>query len=179
MSVQQTGVSMPGGGRRVQGVVVPDAVTEAIGADVIAAVVEARDPGLAHTLRQLEQLAVGGSMQAAASLPVGKIRSLAVKQGTANLANLGSEAGLEDVATEVTVTASNAKAVGVLHAILRLGIDAYLGEEVSTCRHCDEPVLHRATGDGSDVAWFHRDTGRMLCGDGVNVATKRRRPKRE
>lgn len=78
----------------------------------------------------------------------------------------------------MTLTASQAKAVSVLHAVLRLGIEAYLSEDIETCRHCDEAILHRATGDGSDVVWFHRDTSRLLCADGVNLATRRRRPKR-
>lgn len=178
MSIQQTGASMPGGGRRVQGVVVPQAIGVLLAQSELDEVIEARNPGLLDTLAQLDRL-MGAASRAWASLPEEKIRNLAVKQGTVNLAALGTEAGLEDVATEVKVTASNAKSVSVLHAILRLGIDAYLGEEVSSCKNCDEPVLHRATGDGSDVAWFHRDTGRMLCADGVNVAAKRRRPKRE
>lgn len=80
MSIQQTGASMPGGGRRVQGVVVPDAVTDAIGRDLIEQVIEARDPGLTQTLQQLRQI-MGGGASAFATLPAEKLRGLAVKKG--------------------------------------------------------------------------------------------------
>jgi hypothetical protein len=178
MSVQQTGVSMPGGGRRAQGVVVPEAIEEAIGKEAILKVIEARNPGLTFTLYQLKCLIGSKNAKASAELPTSKLKALAVKSGTSNMAKLGTKAALEDIATEVTVTVSGALAVAALHEILRLGVEAYLSEEAEVCRYCELPILPRATGDGTDVVWFHRDTTRIMCADGGTTAKKLRRARR-
>lgn len=169
MKFQQTAKSQPGGGPRAQGVRIPDAATivECIGKDTLDDMVEERHPGLRKVLATLSALL--GSGLATAEIPADKLRKAAIHK----------QNDLDLVMTELSVIVSSTRGVAVLHKILALGVDAYLGEDDTPCKHCDEPLHHRTTPGGDDVVWFHRGTGKIMCADGAHVATKRRRPPRE
>lgn len=126
-----------------------------------------RHPGLREILLMLRSM-MGKDAGVSYGIPEEKIFAAAKNGGE-----------LDELSAIIKIDARTVQAVQVLHLVLARGLEEVLDEGANaTCKHCDTAVFYRSPVAHSDGTWLHLETGRVLCTDGINVATKRRRPRR-